>query len=170
MLTVVAPSVSLNDSNLDPLEDSLLLSSVDQYDDPSTVLKKFLFRLLIELHDAGTLSFKSEEYFQKVARAYNLHASCVISPTSALIYFQRSHHLSPTSSETYTIRIRNGLNFSKLEKLDTLCWMICGKNKLTLDEALVELKNITAAPPMSVFITLCLSVVYLSCSFSALFI
>jgi uncharacterized membrane protein YjjP (DUF1212 family) len=154
MLPVVAPYVSLNDSNLDPLEDSLLLSSADQYDDPSTILKKFLFRLLIELHDAGTLSFKSEENFQKVARAYSLHASCIISPTSAIIYFQRSHHLSPTTAETYTIRIRNGLNFSKLEKLDTLCWMICGRKRLSLEEAVIELKNITAAPSMSVSLTL----------------
>lgn len=140
--------ISLDESNLDPLEDSILLSTSEQFDDPKTLLKKFLFRLLIELHDAGNLSFKTEDYIRKVARAYNVHASIILAPTSAILYFQQSHHLSPTTVETYCIRIKNGLNFSKLEKLDTLCWMICGKKKLSFEDATKELENIVNSQPL----------------------
>jgi uncharacterized membrane protein YjjP (DUF1212 family) len=148
MIKGVPTTYSLDESNLDPLEDSILLSTAEQFDDPKTLLKKFIFRLLIELHDAGNISYLTEDYIRKVARAYDLHASCIIAPTSAIVYFQQSHHLSPTTVETYTIRMKNGLNFFKLEQLDTLCWMICGKKKLSFEKATQELQMIVGTPPL----------------------
>lgn len=148
MSTINSYYISLDESSFDPLEDSILLASFDQFDDSHTILKKFLFRLVIELHDAGNFSFKTEDYIKKVARAYDIHCNCIITPSFATINLQQTHLLSPITTETYTIRIRNGLNFSKLENLDLLCFSICGRKKLSSDLAVQELQTIIRAPPL----------------------
>lgn len=140
--------ISLDETLIDPLEDSLLLASFEQYDDKITIIKKFLFRLLIELHISGNFSFKTEDYIKKVGKEYNYHVNCIILPTSATLTFQQTHLLSSTSIETYTIRISNGLNFSKLENLDLLCSSICGRKQLTYDLAVQQLQTIATAKPL----------------------
>ena len=43
-------------------------------DDNETRLKKFLFKLLHALHNAGHYGFKTEKYIARVGYSYNLHA------------------------------------------------------------------------------------------------
>ena len=150
-MSVNSSYISLDDTFIDPLEDSILLSTINQLDDNLTNLKKFLFRLVIELHSSGNLSFKTEEYIKKVGFSYSLHVNCIILPSFATIYFQQSHLLSPITTETYTIKIKNGLDFSKLDRLDLLCYNICGKNKLSSDLAIEQLNKISHTKPLLVY-------------------
>lgn len=86
--------------------------------------KKFLFKLVSQLHRAGNFSFRTEVYITQVATAFNLHAYCAVFPVMAILSFQESAQLSPHNSESYNIAISSGYDCSKLSRLDQLCFDI----------------------------------------------
>ena len=142
--------VSLDGLHIDPLEDSILLSTPQEGDNEASLIKKFLIRLLIELHRAGELSFKTEEYVKKVARIYSLRATCVILPASATIVFH-SDHMNSSSSESYSLNIRGGFNWSKLVQLEQLCASICGREERKFSDVMIRLYAILEEPPLYVY-------------------
>lgn len=75
-------------------------------DDDETIRKKFLFRLVVALHNAGNLSFRTETYVRDVALAFDMHATCTVFPVSATLAFQvSSNHLNAGTSDSYSITI-----------------------------------------------------------------
>jgi hypothetical protein len=44
-------------------------------DNDETLRKKFLFRLLYALHNAGNFGFRTEKYISRVSLEYNLYSS-----------------------------------------------------------------------------------------------
>jgi hypothetical protein len=88
-------------------EDYLLKRGSRQYgyDDEHSRKKKFIFRLILALHAAGNISYKTEEYARSVAKAYALHCTCTILPTTVMITFHNSTiKLGPQTSESYSLR------------------------------------------------------------------
>lgn len=120
-------SLSSEEFNIDPLEDSYMLCMYYDDDDDLTKIKKFLFKLIISLHKAGNLTFKTEEYVIKVARSYRVHCSLSITPRRVVVAFYMSKALSATNSESYTFRISSGLDCTMLEGLHMLCNDICSQ-------------------------------------------
>lgn len=105
-------TISLDDAELEALEDSLTLSAYSSTDDRITTLKKFIFKLVVELHHAGNLTFRTEDYIRKVTEAYNLHSTCAILPSCAILTFHESAQLSPATCSSYCIRIRYTIKIS----------------------------------------------------------
>lgn len=106
----------------DPYEDSIFRFVSDNNE--ICRKKKFILRLISELHSAGNLSFRTEEYVKHVARMFNVYASCNVFPVNATVTIHDITGSNPMSSQSYTIPISSGLNCAKLALLDQLCYDI----------------------------------------------
>lgn len=147
------------------IDDSLYsLSRKSVGDDIRTNKKKFLFRLAISLHGAGFLSFRTEDYIQRIARVFDLNCICTVFPVSAVMAFHDSGQLNASSSESYTLRISNGLDCSKLSMLDQLCFDII-RNKVDFETADERLQSIEDKTPLYNWYTTALA--YGAASFSS---
>ena len=122
-------------------------------------LKIFFFDLLCQLHSSGNLTYRTEKYIYHVGRRYGIHATATLLFRRAIISFHELHPLESTgqaaaagagvsdssSSETYTIPIRNGWKFGNLILLDQLCFEIIQRD-LSFDKAKERLDEISQNP------------------------
>mmetsp|Transcript_14366 Transcript_14366/g.15020 ORF Transcript_14366/g.15020 Transcript_14366/m.15020 type:complete len:496 (-) Transcript_14366:38-1525(-) len=114
----------LGSTTITTTNEEYISSDIESEEDEQTQKKKFLFKLVSQLHRAGNFSFRTEVYITQVASAFNLHAYCAVFPVSAILSFQESAQLSPHNCESYNIAISSGYDCSKLSRLDQLCFDI----------------------------------------------
>lgn len=110
-------------------------------DDEQTRKKRFLFRLLSELHGSGNLSYRTEAYVCNVGKSLGVIMTCTVFPVTALVSFYETKQLLPHSSDSYTLNINNGLNCNKLSMLDQLCFEMC-RSRLDFNAADLALESI----------------------------
>lgn len=143
--TEMADSIRIVEDNHTPLLPNILEDG-DCVDD-GTNRKKFLFRLVRQLHMSGNLSYRTEEYVRQISMSFNMCASCLVLPVCATISFQGStSNLNPNTCESYTITLQSGLNCSKLSKLDQICFDIFQDriDFATADNRLLEIEESTS--------------------------
>lgn len=123
------------------------IRAVTDLDDKESRTKKFLMRLTGSLHNAGNLSYKTEEFVEKLSRKYDLFGTCIIFPVSAMLSFTTMSREHPLANESYTFRIKSGWDCSKLDSLHQLCFDILKKD-IDLFAAEKELDRIDSAEPL----------------------
>lgn len=108
----------------------------------SAELRRFLQRLLCELHRSGNFAFRTEKYINRVARVYNLNCTATLFPSRAILTFQHlSGRFDPSTSESYTFGISFAYSCFKLSLLEDLVYDI-RKNKIDFDIAEFRLREI----------------------------
>jgi uncharacterized membrane protein YjjP (DUF1212 family) len=129
-------------------EENFDIAEGDSQEDDVTKKKKFVLRLVKALQSSGNFSFRTESVTQTVAHSLGLNCVCTIFPVLAtLTFYHDSSYLHPTSTESYSIRIKGGFSCSKLGALDNLCFDLT-RSGISFKDAEVKLAEIDEATPV----------------------